>query len=135
METVDTSESLKSVRWQQWADEQAKFEASGLTVREFCRQHNLGASTFYLRRAALRKLGHQVFRGQRISNATSPVSPTSVGFVDAGVFRAEQHVKTLAEDIKAVPTVAAPPGLLDAGTALELRIELGLGVVLTIARR
>lgn len=51
------------------------------------------------------------------------------------MFRAEQHVKTLAEDIKAVPTVAAPPGLLDAGTALELRIELGLGVVLTIARR
>ena len=30
METVDTSESLKSVRWQQWADEQEKFEASGL---------------------------------------------------------------------------------------------------------
>ena len=42
METVDTSASLKSVRWQQWADAQAKFEASGLTVREFCRQHNLG---------------------------------------------------------------------------------------------
>jgi len=43
-------------RQQKWDDEQKQFQASGLTVREFCRLHRLTQSTFYKRRERLAQL-------------------------------------------------------------------------------
>lgn len=53
METTQASAALTATRRQHLESEQARFEASGLTVSEFCRQNSLGISTFYQRRALL----------------------------------------------------------------------------------
>jgi len=57
METTDARAPLIATRRQRWESEQARFEASGPTVRKFCRQNNLGVSTFYQRRALFRDSG------------------------------------------------------------------------------
>ena len=150
MKTTDASTPLTITRKQHWVSEQARFEASGLTVREFCRQNSLGVSAFYQRRAKLRALGYLGIRSNRAAKARpSPLMPaTSAGFIDAGVLGVGQSVSSndvdtqvdtkqapsSAVSVAMAPTVA-PTDLNDQHLALELRLDLGLGVVLTLTRR
>jgi hypothetical protein len=135
VETTDASAQLTATRRQHWESEQARFEASGLTVREFCRQNNLGVSTFYQRRALLRDLGDQALGERRTTKDKPPVSPIGAGFVDAGVMELRQR-KTEGSKTRSVARAPSGSGLRDEEhTALELRLDLGLGVVLTIVRR
>ena len=43
----------RTTREQRFESEQESFKASGLTVREFCRLHNISPSGFYSRRASV----------------------------------------------------------------------------------
>ena len=91
MQTSDASVPVTATRTQDWESEQVRFEASGLTVREFCRQNNLGISTFYQRRALLRDLAGQLLGEHRTAVDEQVVSPIGAGFVDASVMELRQH--------------------------------------------
>ena len=77
METTDASAPLTATRRQHWESEQARFEASGLTVREFCRQYSLGILTFYQRRALLRALANQMLSGDQTLESKPLISTLS----------------------------------------------------------
>ena len=135
MEMSDASVPLTATRKEHWESEQARFEASGLTVREFCRQNSLGVSTFYQRRSLLRDLGAPASSVHRASEDKPPVSPIGAGFVDAGVMELRQR-KTEGSKTRSVASAPSGSGLRDEEhPALELRLDLGMGVVLTIVRR
>jgi len=114
MQSPKQSQQL-SPRQQQWRDEQEQFEASGLTARKFCELNQLNPSTFYKRRERLAELGadNVVAAGQH-----APM------FIDAGSIDA------------AVKPSARAPELVDsqAPPTLELRIDLGAGIILTLTR-
>ena len=118
---------------QQWVNQQSQFEASGLTVKEFCHQHGIATSTFYRRLAILRAPGHQDTKRRR-PHRSVPVAPTSTaGFIDAGLLGVGQLAQGQGGD--GSPTAAAPTVATDQHLVLELRLDLGAGVVLTIVRR
>lgn len=105
-----------SPRQQQWRDEQEQFEASGLTARKFCELHRLNASTFYKRRERLAELSadNVVAAGQKMAM-----------FIDAGSLESTV-VKPRACEPELVDSQAPP--------ILELRIDLGAGIILTLTR-
>jgi hypothetical protein len=114
MQSPKQSQQL-SPRQQQWRDEQEQFEASGLTARKFCELNQLNPSTFYKRRERLVELSvdNVVAAGQKVAT-----------FIDAGSIDA------------AVKSRSRAPELVDsqAPPTLELRIDLGAGIILTLAR-
>jgi hypothetical protein len=113
MQSPKQSQQL-SPRQQQWHDEQKQFEASGLTARKFCQLHQLNQSTFYKRRERLAELSaDNVAAGQHASM-----------FIDAGSI--DSSVKPRVCEPELVDSQAPP--------ILELRIDLGAGITLTLTR-
>lgn len=114
MQSPNQSQQL-SPRQQQWRDEQEQFEASGLTARKFCELNQLNPSTFYKRRERLVELSvdNVVAAGQKVAT-----------FIDTGSIDA------------AVKSRGRAPELVDsrAPPTLELRIDLGAGIILTLTR-
>ena len=98
-----------------WREVMRRFEGAGATVSEFCMHEGLSQSSFYRWRERLGAgddaAGVAARPGRR---SELSVPPTAAGFIDLG-------------------RLAAPPR--DAGAALELRLDLGNGVVLQIVRR
>jgi hypothetical protein len=94
-------------------DQQRRFDESGQSAVAFCRDEGIPVSTFYQRRARLKKLGQQK-RG----------SPSATRFIDAGAL------------VVSAPT--QPTRRSDSVTELkqgvEVRIDLGGGVVVHITR-
>jgi hypothetical protein len=126
----------RTTREQRFESEQELYKESGLTVREFCRRHNISPSGFYSRRA------NSVDVGARVPLIAPPELPNTAGFIDAGLLKKSKTkkvsgVKTRAQTVEALTTSAdsttGPTALTP--TALELRIDLGAGVVLTLTRR
>ena len=100
-----------------WRKCVARQAASGKTIAVFCREENIGKSTLSYWRKRLGVVDAAV--GQKRAAAAAP-------FLDLGLVKAvkpQRHAASLADH---------PPGLPPAG--LELRLELGGGVVLHIAR-
>ena len=114
MQSPKQSQQL-SPRQQQWRDEQERFEASGLTARKFCELHRLNASTFYKRRERLAELS--------ADNVAAAGQHASM-FIDAGSI--DSSVKPSARAPELVDSQAPP--------ILELRIDLGAGIILTLTR-
>ena len=114
MQSPKQSQQL-SPRQQQWRDEQEQFEASGLTARKFCELRRLNASTFYKRRERLAELSadNVAAAGQKVAT-----------FIDAGSI--ESVVKSRAREPELMHAQAPP--------TLELRLDLGAGITLTIKR-
>lgn len=114
MQSPKQSQQL-SPRQQQWRDEQEQFEASGLTARKFCELNQLNPSTFYKRRERLVELS--------VDNVVA-TSQKVATFIDAGSI-----------DSSVNPSARAPE-LVDsqAPPTLELRIDLGAGIILTLTR-
>ena len=106
-------------RQQKWHDEQKQFQASGLTVREFCRLHRLTQSTFYKRRERLAQL-----RSTSLSVESPEHTPA---FIDAGLIK-----KFTGQMTPAIPTHAVNQ---TQAAGLELRLDLGAGMTLTLTRR
>jgi transposase-like protein len=92
-----------------WLEVFKRFEDSGLTIEAFCRREGLGRSTFTRWRSRL--LGQPARGGQ--PRTPSPI-PTPKDFIDLGVVGARVS--------ESVP-------------ALELRLDLGAGLTLTLTRR
>ena len=88
-----------------WRERVARHAASGKTIAVFCREEGIGKSTLSNWR---RRLG--------VAGAGAPAPVTGTPFLDLG------------------PVKAATPPLPAALASIELRLELGHGVVLHIAR-
>ena len=95
----------RSSREAEWRLRLARFAASGLPVRQFCDAEAVSNATFY---SWQKKLGKAV--------VTSP----GAGFIDVGPMPAPPR---------------APVKVEPASAALEVRLELGHGLVLHIVRR
>jgi hypothetical protein len=126
----------RTTREQRFESEQELYKASGLTVREFCRRHNISPSGFYSRRA------NSADVCARAPLVVPPELPNTAGFIDAGLLKKSKTkkvsgVKARVQTVEALTTLAdlttGPTALTP--TALELRIDLGAGVVLTLTRR
>ena len=114
MQSQKQSQQLNP-RQQQWRDEQEQFEASGLTATKFCQLHQLNPSTFYKRRERLAEVSAE--------NLIVP-SQKAATFIDAGSI--DSAVKPSARAPEVVDSQAPP--------ILELRIDLGEGITLTLTR-
>jgi hypothetical protein len=101
---------------QAWRELFDRFDSARLSVDAFCRREGLCRSSFNRWRARLRPEGRGVALPKR--GATPASSPP---FVDLGMLGAATG--------SAVPTAAVP------ASAVELRIELGDGITLTLSRR
>jgi len=98
-----------------WREVLRRFEASSSTVGDFCASEGVCASSFYRWRARLgsadQKAHGELTRGGRRQGMT----PNCIGFIDLG-------------DLAGTTPKSTPGGL-------ELRLDLGAGVVLHLLRR
>jgi putative transposase len=97
-----------------WREVMVRFDGAGATVCEFCAREGLSASSFYRWRERLRSGGGAGSAARPSWSSEMSVQPTGAGFIDLG-------------------SLGGPSR--DAGAGLELRLELGGGVVLQIVRR
>ena len=98
-----------------WRAVMQRFAASAASVGEFCTREGLSDSAFYRWRARLATDQTPSVVARSTSRSPAPVAtPSSSGFIDLG-------------------RLGVPPR--DAGAGLELRLDLGGGVVLQIVRR
>lgn len=92
-----------------WREVMRRFDASASTVQAFCSREGLSAASFYRWRERLQHEG-QVRTLPHALPVPAPGKPAATGFVELGT-------------------------LLGAGGALELKLDLGGGVVLSLSRR
>lgn len=98
-----------------WREVMLRFGEADMTVSAFCAREGLSASSFYRWRERLGSAGDaEVAVPHRGGRSELAVPPQTAGFIDLG-------------------QLATPPRDADAG--LELRLDLGGGVVLQIVRR
>ena len=100
-----------------WSQVLERFAAAGLTVGEFCARERLSVSSFYRWRDRLQSSGTQTMQPrqpQQRRGTSLALSPSATGFIDLG------HLPDLSRGAEG---------------ALELRLDLGRGVVLQIIRR
>ena len=98
-----------------WREVMLGFGEAGETVSAFCAREGLSSSSFYRWRERLGSVGDAGGAALRHGGRSElAVPPRAAGFIDLG------HLAT-------------PPR--DAGAGLELRLDLGGGVVLQIVRR
>lgn len=100
-----------------WGQVLERFAAAGTTVDEFCARERLSASSFYRWRERLQSSGMQSMQPrqpQQPRGTSVALSPSAAGFIDLG------HLPDLSRGAEGV---------------LELRLDLGGGVVLQIIRR
>lgn len=114
MARATVAEATTDERRRRWQLVVRRFERSGLSVAEFCKAESVSAWSLYDWR---RKLGG----GSRVRQSGDA---KDAGFVDVGAVRAPR----VDERIAAAPSLEVPVGL-------ELRIDLGGGLVLQIVRR
>ena len=97
-----------------WRAVMSRFAGAGVSVSAFCRGESIPTQTFYYWRARLRPAQSAGVASKR-AITPSPSAPPR-GFVDLGVLPSIE------------PATLAGPG------ALEIRLDLGAGVVLQIRR-
>ena len=88
-----------------WQQLFARQSRSGLSVAEFCAREGINASLFWRWRSTLKDAGE----GQRVADPAQPAAQVAVPFIDLGELRSS-------------------------GARVEVRLELGAGIVLSIAR-
>jgi hypothetical protein len=100
----------RTAREQRFESEQELYKASGLTVREFCRRHNISPSGFYSRRANSADVGAR-------APLIAPLElPNTAGFIDAGLLKKSKAKKVGGVKARAQTTetltalVASTPG-------------------------
>jgi hypothetical protein len=97
-----------------WREVMRRFDAAGSTVSEFCAREGLSQSSFYRWRARTGSPGGEAALARPPGAPMPAVQPLGAGFIDLGSLVGATR---------------------DAGGGLELRLELGGGVVLQIVRR
>ncbi len=97
-----------------WGEVLERFAVAGATVGEFCERERLSTSSFYRWRARLQS-AHTRAVEPRLPRATGvAVRPRAADFIELGSLAGSSR---------------------DADSGLELRLDLGGGVVLQITRR
>jgi hypothetical protein len=96
----------RTTREQRFENERELFKASGLTVCEFCRRHNISPSGFCSRHA------NSVDVGARVPLVAQPELPHTAGFIDAGLLKKSKPtkaggVKANAQTTEALTALAA----------------------------
>jgi hypothetical protein len=103
-----------------WRNHLARHAASGKSIAAFCRNEAISKANFHVWRTKLANSTNE--------RAAAPTSAST--FIDLGAV--SSTIDSAAAEHSPAPTpIHAPP----AGSGLEIRIDLGGGVVLTIARR
>jgi hypothetical protein len=97
-----------------WREVMRRFDAAGATVSEFCAREGLSQSSFYRWRTRMGALGGAPATARSQAERTLAVQPSAASFIDLGSLVGSRR---------------------DAGNSLELRLDLGGGVVLQIVRR
>lgn len=99
---------------QGWSEVMRRFDGAGTTVSDFCAREGLNTASFYRWRTRLGSTGGlRTVAGTARSSALC-VQPGPASFIDLG-------------------SLASP--VRDASPGVELRLDLGGGVVLQIVRR
>jgi hypothetical protein len=120
-----------------WRELFARFDVSGLSIEEFCSRHGIGRSSFGRWRARLRGTS-------AVSSSPAACAPSSRASVQAaaGLVAPLIEVGSLVQALtRKAPQRPQPAGggasqpTHAAPAALELRLELGAGLVLTLVRR
>jgi transposase-like protein len=88
-----------------WQQLFSRQSSSGLSVAEFCAREGINASLFWRWRSTLKDAGE----GHRVAAPAQPAAQVAVPFIDLGDLRSS-------------------------GSRVEVRLELGAGIVLSIAR-
>jgi putative transposase len=122
MKTVNTIEQASKRRTPaQWLRLIDGFAGSGLSVAQYCAQQRVSEPSFYRWRALVGEKRGRVAKRQ--PGRLVACSPAAKGFVDLGALDAVGS------------NASSPMPLRQAASQLvELRLELGAGVVLTITR-
>ena len=107
-----------------WREVLKRFDGAGMTVDEFCRDEGLSRSSFNRWRSRLQVrpggalIAHPTGGEKPSSSSSSPRLPSP--FVDLGPLGASNAM---------TPSALTPPA------ALDLRVDLGGGIVLHLQRR
>jgi transposase-like protein len=88
-----------------WRELFSRQSSSGLSVPDFCRREGINAGLYRRWRSTLQDAGE----GQRVAAGAQPAAEVAVPFIDLGDLRSN-------------------------GSCVEVRLELGAGIVLSIAR-
>lgn len=114
---ASTTSTGKAQREMEWRERLARHAASGQSVSAFCRSEAVAEGTFYTWRTRLRS---------RDADASPPPSTTKAppSFIDLG------SVQDLS--VRDAVRSNTPPKVIHSG--IEIRIDLGNNVVLTITR-
>ena len=99
---------------QAWAAVMRRFEGTGTPVSEFCAREGLNTASFYRWRTRLGSTGDVQPCAGAVKPQSLPEHPGAAAFIELG-------------------SMAGPAR--DASASLELRLDLGGGLVLQIARR
>jgi hypothetical protein len=95
-----------------WREVLERFATAGMTVAEFCGRERLSPSSFYRWRDRLQTGSTRAVAPQLPRVTGVAVPPSAAGFIDLGSLAGSHNV----------------------GSGLELRLDLGGGVVLQITR-
>ncbi|NIA52433.1 hypothetical protein HAV22_02035 [Massilia sp. TW-1] len=110
MDQLESSTSKDAV----WRSRLQRHAQSGKTIAAFCRDESVSTATFHIWRAKLAAAG---------AHSVTPAQPAT--FIDLGA------VKNTA----GVTPAACPPTPTTSPAGIDVRIDLGDGIVLTITRR
>lgn len=97
-----------------WREVMQRFEAAGETVNEFCAREGLSASSFYRWRERLEAVSGVVATARPRQSGAQALQPSAAGFIDLGSLAGASR---------------------DSCAGLELRLDIGGGVMLQIVRR
>lgn len=107
-----------------WRERLTQQAASGKAISKFCRDESISVSNFYAWRARLTK---------PYAKAVVPASKSPAAFIDLGTLKdTDTHKKVVA-----IPTPTAPQNLQSThllNSSIQVQLDLGNGMVLTIAR-
>lgn len=98
-----------------WRSRLLRHAQSGRTIAAFCRDESVSTASFHIWRAKLAAAS---------GNAANPAQPAA--FIDLGAIANTAGVTSIAHPPASAPTPAA---------GIDIRIDLGGGIVLTITRR
>lgn len=118
---------------QAWRELFARFDASGQSIEEFCSRHGIGRSSFGRWRARLR--GTSAVSSSAVCAASSGASVQAAAGLAAPLIEVGSLVQALTRQAPQPAGSAASQSTQGAPAALELRLELGGGLVLTLVRR
>ena len=124
MKAPRTTTTHRALRAKEFGEQQLRYEASGKSVTAFCRDERVAESTFHQRRARLNGGKGAAPRSERTA-----AGKERTGFIDAGPM-----VIAVPGDRGLRAGCAMREAPAEPGRGVEVRLELGGGLVLYVRR-